>query len=104
MNLSRLLCLAVALNVLLGLSSGFVDAWCWADGSTGDAAPAAPLNEESTDAFESDLEFDDGAFCGVSAASLSTSECRGENLSERRLLLSPHSARSNLAPRAPPIC
>ena len=104
MNLSRLLCLAIALNVLLGLSSSLVDAFCWADGSTGDSAPAAPLNEESTDAFESDIEFDDLAFCGLPVASLSTSECRGENLSERRLLLSPHSARSNLAPRAPPAC
>ena len=104
MNLSRLLCLAIALNVLLGLSSSLVDAFCRADGSTGDSAPAAPLNEESTDAFEFDIEFDDLAFCGLPAASLSANECRGENLSERRLLLSPHCARSNLAPRAPPAC
>lgn len=104
MRLSRYLCFAVVLNVLLGLSSSLVEAACCVHESTGDSAPVAPLNEESEDAFESDLELDDLELCGIQETSTVAHGCRSEVLSERRLLTWSTAARTGLAPRAPPAC
>lgn len=104
MTLSRSLCIAIVLNVLLGLSSSLVEAACCVHRSTGDSAPVEPLNEESEDAFESDLEFDDLALCGIEESSTDTHGCRSEILSERRLLVWSTVTRTSLAPRAPPAC
>jgi hypothetical protein len=101
---SRLLCLALALNVLLEMSGGFVDIAIGSDRLTNDSAPVTPLSEETVDAFEFDTEFDDLALSGITVAEVSADNCRGEILSERRLRLSPLNARTSLAPRAPPVC
>ncbi len=104
MRLSRYLCMAVVLNVLLGLSSSLVEAACCVHEATGDSAPVEPLNEESEDAFESDLELDDLALCGIAESSTDAHSCCSEVLSERRRLTWSSTARNSLAPRAPPAC
>lgn len=103
MNFSRLLCLVVVLSVLLRLSSRLVEAACCTHQPSEESAPVAPLNEESDDAFESDLEFDDIPLFGGTNSETTGFECLGEVLSERRLLLAGQVCKGDLAPRAPPV-
>ncbi len=104
MNLSRSMRFVAVFSVLLGLSSSLVETAVCALELTDESAPAAPLNEETEESVEFDLELDDDVLCDGPDLEAKFRLCRGEVLSERRVLLASHGAASDIAPRAPPAC